>query len=55
MTIEELNEMTGYDRLSAALHMIDEIEGDSIWMDDRDDAANQMLRIARVALRQEEP
>lgn len=54
-TLEELNSLTGNDRMIYALHMIDDVEGSSIWNDDRDDAANHMLRIARVALRIEQP
>lgn len=37
-----------------ALEKIADYDGESIWMDDRDDAANNMLTIARVALGREE-
>lgn len=35
----------------AALKIIAEYDGESIWNDDRDDAANAMLDIAREAIK----
>lgn len=42
------------DKYKEALEKIANYDGESIWNDDRDDAANNMLSIARVALGWEE-
>lgn len=41
-------------KFGEALEKIANYDGESIWMDNRDDAANNMLHIARVALGREE-
>ncbi len=42
------------DKYKEALEKIANYDGESIWMDSRDDAADNMLSIARVALGWEE-
>lgn len=42
------------DKYREALEKIANYDGESIWADSRDDAANNMLSIARVALGWEE-
>lgn len=46
--------MSDIEKYKAALEKIAQFDEESIWMDDRDDAANEMLSIARVALGLEE-
>lgn len=55
LNVEYLDKLNGFERLTHALVMIDHMEDSSLWNDDRDDAANEILRIARVALRKEKP
>ena len=46
--------MSDIEKYKAALEKIARFDEESIWADDRDDAANEMLSIARVALGLEE-
>jgi hypothetical protein len=41
------------EKFRKALERIADYDGESIWMDSRDDAADDMLSIARVALGRE--
>jgi hypothetical protein len=46
--------MSNEEKYKAALEKIAHYDEESIWMDSRDDSANDMLSIARVALGLEE-
>lgn len=56
MTQEEINVglFDEVKKLRTALFKIANYDEEPIWFDDRDDAANDMLRIARVSLGLEE-
>ena len=45
-----MSDIETIEKYKEALEKIASYDGESIWMDSRDDAANNMLSIARVAL-----